>query len=339
VLADVTTEIPIQFAPDAEIGRRLDERMRDELAASLRHIAEAVGGDIPLPQGFDAAVAAITAGRPIDPLLFAAYYRATEALLGDDVPTGLRHLALLAERVRPLSGMETADLAQPLLDGTRFDYYSLALNTDPTMQFGIKPAGSETIASGRANILEGLALLRNAAPEIAGEFDAIVHQLVLLESTDPDAKYNFDGGSSYQLWGALALNVEKPKPVVSMAETLAHESAHSFLFGHTIHEPLVHNPDEELFKSPLRIDPRPMDGIYHATFVTARMHYAMDRLIAWGRLPDADLAFAEAERSTDAAKFRDGLAVVEAHGDLSPTGIRLMTAAKAYMEKSKSVSL
>ena len=77
-----------------------------------------------------------------------------------------------------------------------------------------------------------------------------------------------------------------------------------------------------------------MDGIYHATFVTARMHYAMDRLLAAGGLSAADRAFAEAERASDAEKFRDGLAVVEAHGDLSPTGEKLMLAAKAYMDRA-----
>ena len=34
-----------------------------------------------------------------------------------------------------------------------------------------------------------------------------------------------------------------------------------------IDELFVLNPDWERFPSPLREDPRPMDGIYHATFV------------------------------------------------------------------------
>jgi hypothetical protein len=327
----MTTAIPVQFLPDGAIGRSLDRRMRVELANSLRHIAKSATGEFDLPDDFDAAIATIEGERPVEPLAFAAYYRATQALLDENVPESLAHFRFLVGHSRPFERLETAafDGSSPL--GSMFDYYAACLDTDPTMSFGIKPAAGATAAAGLDNVLAGLDLLRRGAPEIADEFLAIVHQLVLLEPTDPNARYNFDGGSSYQLWGALALNVEKPKPVVSMAETIAHESAHSFLFGHTIEEALVKNPDDELFRSPLRPDPRPMDGIYHATFVTARMHYALDRLIGWGGLSAEDREFAAAERASDAQKFRDGLAIVDASADLSSTGRTLLRSAAEYM--------
>jgi HEXXH motif-containing protein len=227
--------------------------------------------------------------------------------------------------------LRTADLGAPSPLGTRLDYYQTCFDTDPDTKFELKAAAADRTERGEDNVRAGLELLRQAAPETAGEFESIVHELVLIEDKDPNAAYSFDGGSSYQSWGALALNVGREKSPVLMAETLAHEGAHSFLFGHTIEEPLVRNPDTELYKSPLRYDPRPMDGIYHATFVTARMHYAMDRLIKSETLSPADREIAVERRAADAAAFRDGYAVVSEHGDLSPAGAQLMKAAIDYM--------
>jgi HEXXH motif-containing protein len=328
----VTIVIPVQFTPSAEIGSGLDRRMREQLAASLGHIIERMSADV-LPTGFAVAVERLTSGGPVDPMAFAAYFRGTAALLDEDAAAARPHFQFLAEMARPVARLRVADLSAASPSGTRLDYYQACFDTDPDAKFELKAADPERAAAGEANVREALALLRKGAPDVAGEFEAIVHELVLVEDKDPSAAYGFDGGSSYQSWGALALNVAVPKPLVVMAETLAHEGAHSFLFGHTIEEPLVRNPDEDLFKSPLRDDPRPMDGIYHATFVTARMHYAMDRLAKSGVLSPADQAVAEERRDLDVERFRDGFAIVSEHGDLSPVGKRLLEAASDHMAK------
>jgi hypothetical protein len=44
-------------------------------------------------------------------------------------------------------------------------------------------------------------------------------------------------------------------------------------------KPLVENEVEELYPSPLRSDPRPIDGVVYATYVTARMDYAVTSLL------------------------------------------------------------
>ncbi len=59
---------------------------------------------------------------------------------------------------------------------------------------------------------------------------------------------------------------------------LLHETAHQLLFGLSLDQPVVENDVEERYASPLRPDPRPMDGIFHATFVCARMRYGYVRL-------------------------------------------------------------
>ena len=115
-------------------------------------------------------------------------------------------------------------------------------------------------------------------------------------------------------------------------EVIAHESAHSLLFGFCTDEPLVENRGDELYTSPLRPDPRPMDGIYHATFVSARMHLAMSRLAESGMLDQESRDAAIRAAASDAANFEAGYAVVRDHGRLTRTGRALMDSARAYMD-------
>jgi HEXXH motif-containing protein len=136
------------------------------------------------------------------------------------------------------------------------------------------------------------------------------------------------------LWGALFINPSRPKTDIELVETLAHESAHSLLFGFAIDDALVENADDERFRSPLRDDPRPMDGIFHAAFVSARMHYAMSRLAASGLLSTEEAEAAGVARERDRDAFYDGLATVEANGLLTARGAALMADAKAYMAKT-----
>ena len=176
----------------------------------------------------------------------------------------------------------------------------------------------------------GLALMEAELPELHGEVTAIVRQVVLAQAPK-GAKLEFDGASHYQYWGLLLLNPNHHRTPLAVVEVLAHEAAHSMLFGLTVEEPLVFNPDDELYPSPLRLDRRPMDGIYHATFVSARMTWAMERLAASPRLSPEDRAAARAAAETDRRNFAAGHSVVEEHGRLSATGASILRGALAYM--------
>ena len=102
----------------------------------------------------------------------------------------------------------------------------------------------------------------------------------------------------------------------------------------TIEEPLVFNDDEQLYVSPLRPDPRPMDGIYHATYVSARMYYALEQARSSGYLDDEQIAECDDRMQASAKAFRDGYAVVSANADMSDTGSNLMEEARRYMEQA-----
>ena len=82
----------------------------------------------------------------------------------------------------------------------------------------------------------------------------------------------------------------------------------------------VNNAVDELYHSPLRSDPRPLDGIFHATYVSARTHYAHRKLLESGVLSAAEEDAVEQALIASQAAFRDGLRTLEEHASLTGLG-------------------
>ena len=316
--------------PDGPRAEALDRRMRATLADSLAYISGEIAGLVP----FDAAalttlIQGLRDGRRYPPSTFALYADLVPTLESGDLQEAETLLAALAVE-SPMSTLEVYALDDPAL-AARAARYCRYMDSDPTASFSMLAPDPAVAAAFRERFKRSYQLLNQAAPELAGEFDALVSQVIMV-AADTSADYQFDGGSSYMLWGALFLNAESHDNDIAMVEVLAHESAHMLLFGYACDEALVNNDDETLYESPLRVDARPMDGIYHATYVSARMHWAMARLLASGLLDEQGRAIAEQALVADRENFEAGYGVVAAHGDLTATGRAVMAAARAYMD-------
>jgi hypothetical protein len=319
------------FEPDARRAALLTRLMHAQLAASLSHIRDRADGIVEFDRaGLDRTIRLLESGGTLPPATFADYYELVPALAEGD-----------EDRARPLFGALAA--AEPVPPGLRVvalgddrlgaasERYARLMNGDPSMPLGFLPPSAELAADFRTRLARGFDLMERAIPELAGEIRAIINEVVIVAG-DRTKKFQFDGGSHFQLWGALFLNAEYHQTDLAVVEVLAHECAHSLLFGFCTEEPLVLNRDDELYTSPLRPDPRPMDGIYHATFVSARMHWAMSRLAASALLDEGDRQRAVEAAAKDARNFEAGHAVVAAHGRLTRTGSGLMEAARRYMD-------
>ena len=197
----------------------------------------------------------------------------------------------------------------------------------------MRPLAPAEFPSAAARIREGLALLDAGAPDIAGELRALIHEIVLVDTVNSAF---FGGATSFQLWGAVFLRLEPNASRVDIAESLAHEAAHALLFGFSLGMPLVENPDDERYASPLRSDPRPLDGIFHATYVIARMHYTLGCLIASGMLSEAEMDAAGAGRLQHARAYRDGAGVLRDHARWTPAGEAAFRSAQASMGRAST---
>ncbi len=308
--------------------------MHEELAASLSYLQErleAHSSDVPWldPSLLEPPQNLIRDGQRLTPLTFLAYYELTAALMAGDEAMARRALGELAEAHPAPPTRVHGPLRSP--DGcARSARYVELLCGDSNDGIGLKPLTAERADGFEARFERGMVLMRAAFPELAGEVDAIVHEVVAI-GKDPVKTMQMDGASHYQLWGALFLNADFHHTDVAMIEVIAHESAHSLLFGLCTQEPLVDNDDDAVFPSPLRTDGRPMDGIYHATFVSARMHLAMTRLLESGLLDDGDRAAAIAALEADRLNFEAGDSVIREYGVLTEMGREVMEGARQYM--------
>ena len=305
--------------------------MHTGLAGSIEYICEQCRDVVAFDQSaMDRLCALMRRGVRFPPSTFALYYDLVPALeegtyrAAEDLFTDLA-----AER--PVGRTMSV---HALGEGPRAPHaerYRRMMDTDPSTGFELFAPPPAVCAEFEARFRDATDVLQRTVPELADEIRAIVSELVMVVGGE-EAKHEFDGGSSYMLWGALFLNAAAPRSDIEMIEVLAHESAHSLLFGLCTEEALVENSDDELYPSPLRQDPRPLDGIFHATFVSARMHWVLTRLLEVQSLDEEPAAAALRARDLDRANFEDGYRIVAQHGQLTETGRAVMTGARRYMD-------
>lgn len=318
------------FAPSAERVFFLDQRMRSRLAASLRYILAQGDGVLTVPHERLQKFLTGLEERPVSPLAFSFYNDAVLAIEEDDIEKASQLLTGLTTLSARTSALEIIDLADPKQDATAARYARF-LNDDPSVSFEIFPPSKQIAEKCRAQIRDAFALLDAGDPQLAGEIRALLREIILAAGTKDPKALTFDGASSFMLWGAIILNADRGDGPIGMAQMLAHESAHNLLFGFSVDEALVENGPDELFSSPLRKDPRPMDGIYHATFVTARMYRVVHRLLESGILDTAAKEKAQKDLAENARLFKNGIETVQKFARLSPLGESVMRGASDYM--------
>jgi hypothetical protein len=320
------------FAPCADRARALDAHMRRRLADSVRYVAEQARAELDVPAAALAGFLARTLAGPVSPQAFAAYYDLVPALEAGDRSGAERHLADLLAAPSAPRGPRILALADPAHDRGA-DRIRRHVDSDPEQPLAIEPPPAGVAAASRTRL--GLALTRIDVgyPALAGELRALLSEVVLAVGSDAPGAWSFDGASSFTLWGAIVLNAAGNPTLLGSVQALVHESAHNLLFGLAADGALVENDDGERFASPLRVDPRPLDGIFHATFVTARMQDAVATLRAAGALDAAERDEAGRALAQNAALFAQGMATLDRHAKLTPLGAAVLAGAREMMQR------
>lgn len=318
------------FEPSAERARFLDQRTRRRLADSFSYIFAQARGQLAVPPDqFELFVARLKS-QLVSPLTFSFYCDLVLAIENDELEEASQLLADAIQLPVHFGATRISELADPRHDATAQRYVRF-INTDEAITFEVFPPSPANAAQCRAEVQAAFDLMQAGDPALADEMRALLREIVLAAGTQDPKAMTFDGVSSFMLWGAIIINANRREGDLSMVQKLAHESAHNLLFGFCADGSLVENPDEELFSSPLRRDPRPMDGIYHATYVTARMHRVIQRLVESGVLSSAQKETALKELDNNARLFENGINTVNQHGRLTPLGKAVMQGAKDYM--------
>jgi len=314
------------FEPNAARAKSVAAEVRAGLADSLAAALSALDPDAH-SRAAD-LIAAIRAG-PVAPGVFGAYTELVEAIFADDADTARAIADELAEpgfgRVDTLRVVTVTDAD---LGGGQADRYWRLMDEDREAGAALRALTPDEFEAASARVRDALALLEAGAPELAGELGALVNEIVLVETQGDEY---FGGASSFQLWGALFLHFGPEATRYQISEALAHEAAHALLFGFAMGGPLVENPDEDRFTSPLRSDKRPMDGVVHASYVIARMHWWAARLVQSDLLEAAELGAVREAAERYVRLFAQGASVIDKHARFTPAGAAAFVSAKAWM--------
>lgn len=299
--------------------RGVDQTLRQRLAAAFDHVVhEVLSG--PRPPIW-----------PCDPCAFALQDRFRQAaILGDiDLLHSLHsaHVDLLAAGHR-LPGLQVICWDDNRLSAVDFALLQGAFQDDIGLTARLVVPETAAAEGLRRAIPRLVSQLDTVLPTWAEEFRAMVHWVVLAQTSEG----GFAGASAFAAWGAILVNPSAQPDDLALALTLIHESSHLKLFTAYLDDEIVLNDMDETYSSPLRVEPRPMNGIYHAAFVLARMVCFLKDLRQSGR---AEVVLGESSACLDqtlqvtASRFWESFDVIRRHGKLTQTGQSIINEAAA----------
>lgn len=317
------------LAPSVPRVQALDEALRLKLADSLAYLAEVAS----LGDSQSAALARIEERlkfRPVSPWVFCLYSKLVAELA--KMPRGDvgGACAAVAEAALLPADAGVVSFRDPAVPEPWWDHFRLLFDTDRQRSFKPKAPSEENFTLCRENIEAGLAVLKRADPVWHKEVVSLVRMIVLGAPGSAEPADRFNGASTFFLWGASLLNADLRRSSISIVDLLVHESSHVLLFGVSADGALTENAGSERYDSPLREDKRPIDGIFHACFVSTRVHLAMHRLIRSSALSDeeAKIALERGQFNGDAA--RNAIVELDRHARLTELGKKVLDTLRAY---------
>lgn len=322
------------FDPDAGSGVALRNYLGAALADSFEHIFDACAAHLEIDtRRCTALVERLKSGSREMPWLFSLHFRLVEEINRDRLDRAAAVIASLTGLGEARSGVSVLCSGMdtfPLGEDIALDYFR-----GEQRRIRFDPVASEDAEKMRVNLAQAIAYLRKVSPGLAGELEEMITTVFVVHGRavrKEDAEHlDFEGSSALRAFGGIVCNTKTDRLTVATALVLVHEHAHNVLFALSPSQGVVTNADDELFSSPLRIDPRPMEGIFHATFVLARMIYWLE-LVRGSRLVASDeLAYAEMMLEEITPRYHEGVETVDRYGKLTEQGRMALEQAEHYM--------
>lgn len=162
------------------------------------------------------------------------------------------------------------------------------------------PLLEEELSPYKTALMQALDLIQQVDQDMHAEIQTHVAMVKLFEGR------GIEGLSTPKAFGAIWLKAPGHENALAwFLEHLVHECSHLHLNAMMAFDPLLRNPND-VNRSPIRPDPRPMFQVLHATFVLSRNMRVHSRLHA--RFPELNLGNTWQEFSL---QFESGLAVLK----------------------------
>jgi len=200
-----------------------------------------------------------------------------------------------------------------------FETISSEYNNTYEYSFDGKKPESQNFQQTKSVLDEVLRRIRYLDQPTLEEFRFYVANLSLFRSGFINA------GTTFQAFGRLYLAcLRTDQDWTTYLEHVVHETAHHHLFAVWSQHSMIENEADGFYKSPLRIEPRPLSGIFHAMFVLGRTIRAINIFKQSEYAKEVSTMRTQYNNAKNPAsferKFVDAATVIETHAILTPIG-------------------
>jgi hypothetical protein len=317
-----------QLTPSSSRVEDIDSLLRLRLADSFEYLGGLLWFEDTGRTAVFGLIERLKAG-PVSPWVFCLYSKLVTKLSKGFEGSG-ESLNALANAASLPAGEGVMKLLNSTIPNPWWDHFQILLDTDQTSPLRLAAPTTQQFSRCQQEIATSLELIRRIDPVWHDEVKSLLRSIVLGTPAHSDPASFFNGASTFFLWGATLLNANVSRAPVSMVDLLVHESSHVLLFGLASNGGLTRNGGEQRYDSPVRADKRPIDGIFHACFVTTRVHLAMKRLLDSGSLheDDSKLAIQHCQHNEEAG--RESLALLARHAEPTSLGKAILSELQDY---------
>jgi hypothetical protein len=319
----------LSLAPSAARVRDIDQGLRLRLTESLKYLAEMASlGES--SQDLLASIEARLNVGPVSPWVFGLYAKLVAELSKSPQGDARKEFAQIAHAASLPSYACITNFCDPAIATDWWEHFQVLFDTDRQRPFRPESPVHEASELCKKELLKALATLERSDRAWHEEVRNLLRLIVLAAPRTLDSADLFNGASTFFLWGGALVNADIRRNAIAMLDLLVHESSHVLLFGISTEGGLTRNSGRERYDSPVRNDKRPIDGIFHACFVSTRVHLAMNRLLQSNTLGEEEMRVAAERQRYNGESASAALEVLERHAQLTATGEKVMDSLRVY---------
>jgi len=269
--------------------------------------------------------------RECNPEIHFLHYQLQTAMRQQDVSNTRLYLEKTIKAVNNHSLSQ--DICIASIGNTEWEAFAVAeairlTREDCGREAEIRPASNAELELAANSIAGALESMRNHDPDM---LDEIQEHVLLIRLFAGKVTMGF---TDERILGAMMLRLpgDNIDPVLYYIEHIVHEASHMHLNCLMSMDPLILNARDERFISPIRPDPRPMTGVFHATFVSAKIARTFMKI--YQSTKNADLLHPLAETLDETLR---GLNEIQRHAKLTSHGKALITSVGSFVKEAISL--
>jgi len=188
------------------------------------------------------------------------------------------------------------------------------------------PLSSDNFHQVKVSLQRGFEILQRSLSDFFKESQELISEVLIMNAE------GLKGGSSFDLFGMIYVSyLYKWKKITEVLDLITHEQAHLYVYLLNKDDPLVLNP-KKLHESPLRKEKRPLMGIYHATFVLARIYHVLTKALDLNEIPKEEKDYCKELLDYYHNRCKVGLEILQTHAKMTPLGEGLILSASKLVQ-------